>query len=99
MNITFEGVISTLTLISTLSVKLIGFPSQIRKVRKAGNIDGVSVLYFTLGFITYSLWTIHGIQKHDNTVIYGQALGVVASGILLVVLYQTSKKAKDNLLR
>lgn len=95
MTMTFEAVISTLTLISTLSVKLIGFPSQIRKVRKAGNIEGVSVLHFSLSFVTYSLWTIHGIQKNDNTVIFGQALGVVASGILLVVLYQTSKKANE----
>jgi uncharacterized protein with PQ loop repeat len=92
MTITFEAIISTLTLVSTLSVKLIGFPSQIQKVRKTGSIEGVSVLHFSLSFITYSLWTVHGIVKHDNTVIIGQGLGVIAAGILLIVLWQTSQK-------
>jgi len=96
MNITFEAIISTLTLISTLSVKLIGFPNQIQKVRKAGHIEGVSIIYFALGFITYTLWTIHGIVKNDNTVILGQGMGVIASGILLVVLYKTAKKSKKS---
>jgi len=96
MNITTEALISSLTLISTMSVKLIGFPSQIQKVRKAGHIEGVSVLHFTLSFITYSLWTIHGIVKKDNTVIVGQGLGVIAAGILLIVLFQTAQKAKSK---
>lgn len=93
---TFEAIISTLTLISTLSVKLIGFPSQIQKVRKAGHIEGVSVLYFMLGFITYTLWTLHGIVKQDITVIVGQGIGVIASGALLVVLFKTAKKVKTS---
>ena len=96
MTTTFEAIISTLTLISTLSVKLIGFPSQIQKVRKAGHLEGVSVVYFILGFVTYSLWTLHGIVKNDITVILGQGLGVIASGILLIVLYTTAKNGKKN---
>ncbi len=96
MNVTLEAVISTLTLISTLSVKLIGFPAQMQKVRKAGHVEGVSILHFSLSFITYTLWTIHGIVKQDNTVIFGQGLGVVAAGMLLIVLFQTAKKAKNK---
>jgi uncharacterized protein with PQ loop repeat len=86
--------VSTLTLVSTLSVKLIGFPSQIRKVRKAGNLEGISVTHFTLGFVTYALWTLHGVMRHDLTVILGQGLGVVASGSLLVVLFKVSKRGR-----
>jgi uncharacterized protein with PQ loop repeat len=93
---TFEEIISTLTVISTLSVKLIGFPSQIRKIHKAGNLKGVSVIYFILVFITYGLWTIHGIVKHDNTIIIGQGIGVIASGLLLIILLLTARKAKKN---
>lgn len=96
MTMTFEAIISTLTIVSTLSVKLIGFPSQIQKVRKTGNIEGVSVIYFVLGFITYSLWTIHGMVKQDNTIILGQGMGVIASGVLLIVLYKTAKNGKKN---
>ncbi len=94
---TFETITSSLTLISTLSLKLIGFPSQIQKVRKAGHIEGVSVTYFAMGFVTYALWTLHGIVIKDKTVIIGQSLGVVACGVLLVVLYSVSKKEKKNL--
>jgi uncharacterized protein with PQ loop repeat len=97
MTITFDAIISTLTLVSTLSLKLIGFPSQILKVRKAGHLEGVSVLYFGLGFITYFFWTIHGILQNDLTVMVGQGIGVVASGVLLIVLHKTAKKAKKEL--
>ena len=93
---TFEAVISTLTIVSTFGLKLIGFPDQIRKIRQAGSIEGVSVLFFVLGFISYLLWTIHGITIHDNTVIYGQGLGVVANGILLSVMFYTSRKEKST---
>ena len=90
----FEQIISTMTLISTLSLKLIGFPSQIQKIRKAGNLEGVSILYFVLSFITYSLWTVHGITIKDKTIIYGQGLGVIASGVLLFVLWRTAQQKK-----
>jgi uncharacterized protein with PQ loop repeat len=96
MTITLEAIVSTLTLVSTLAVKLIGFPSQIHKVRKAGHIEGVSVLYFVLGFITYALWTILGIIKNDTTVILGQGVGVIASGILLYVLYITARREQKS---
>jgi hypothetical protein len=92
----FEQIISTLTIVSTLSVKLIGFPAQMLKVKKAGHLEGVSVLYFVLGFVTYSLWTLHGYFKHDTTVMFGQGVGVLASGALLVVLFTTAQKAKKG---
>ncbi|MDE3252715.1 MAG: hypothetical protein KGO92_07895 [Bacteroidota bacterium] len=96
MTLTLDAIISTLTLVSTLSLKLIGFPSQILKVRKAGHLEGVSVLYFGLGFITYFFWTIHGILQKDVTVIVGQGIGVIASGVLLLVLHQTAKNASKK---
>lgn len=89
---TFEQIISYLTVVSTFAVKLIGFPSQIRKVRKVGHIDGVSILYFFLAFVAYVLWTVHGILKNDYTIIVGQSLGVIGTGILLIVLFKMAVK-------
>ena len=37
-----------------------------------------------------------GVIKHDNTVIIGQGLGVIAAGTLLIVLYQTEKKERKT---
>ena len=91
-----EEVVSTLTVIVSFSLKLIGFPSQIKKVRDSGTIQGVSVIYFVLGFVTYCLWTLHGILINDLTVIIGQGLGVIATGILLLVIYDTARKEKRN---
>jgi uncharacterized protein with PQ loop repeat len=89
---TLEQIVATLTLVGSLSVKLIGFPSQIQKVQQTGSIKGISVLYFSLSFVTYTLWTVHGILKKDMTVVIGQGLGILASGILLFVLYRAAKR-------
>lgn len=89
-----EDVVSTLTIVATFSLKLIGFPAQIKKVKDSGTTEGVSVTYFVLGFITYSLWTLHGVLVKDVTVIFGQGLGVVATGILLFVIYDTARRRK-----
>lgn len=88
-------IVSNLAIIVSLSLKLVGFPSQIKKVRDNGTTEGISVIYFVLGFITYSLWTLHGILINDMTVIIGQGLGVIACGILLLVIYNTKRKEKN----
>jgi uncharacterized protein with PQ loop repeat len=91
--ISIEGTIATCTIIATLSLKLIGFPSQIKKIRDTASTEGISITYFVLGFITYTLWTLHGILINDTTVIIGQGLGVFACGILLAVIYKTKRKS------
>jgi len=93
---TFEQIISVATVVSTLCVKLIGFPDQIRKVRKTKNVASISIPTFILFFVTYILWTIHGIQVHDTTIIIGQGIGVLSSGILLAFLIYYWRKAKNG---
>lgn len=90
----FEQLISIATVVSTLCVKLIGFPDQIRKIRKTKDIKSISIPNFGLIFITYIFWTIHGIQVKDNTIIVGQGIGVLASGVLLGFLFYYWKKTK-----
>ena len=96
LNMTFGEIISNLAIIVSLLLKLIGFPSQIKKVNDNKTTEGISVTYFVLGFITYSLWTLHGILTNDMTIIIGQGLGVVACGILLLVIYNIRRKEKTK---
>lgn len=84
---TFEQLISILTVITTISVKLIGIPSQIRKIHQTKSVESISILHFALGFTAYVLWTIHGILKMDWTIIIGQSIGIFTSGILLAVIF------------
>lgn len=92
----FEQIISIATVVSTLSVKLIGFPDQMRKVRKTKDISSISIPTFVMIFITYILWTIHGIQKNDKTIIIGQGIGVISSGILLGFLFYYWRRTKNG---
>lgn len=80
---TFEAVISTLTVVASFSTKLIGAPSQINQLLKTKNSDSFSVLHGTLIFVAYILWAIHGYLKNDMTVMIGQGIGVLTSGLIL----------------
>lgn len=95
-NMTIGEIVSNLAVIVSLSLKLIGFPSQIKKVSDSKTTEGISVTYFVLGFITYCLWTLHGILTNNMTILIGQGLGVISCGILLLVIYNTHRKEKPQ---
>ena len=91
----YEQIISVGTAISTIAVKLVGYPSQIRKILISRSVANLSVTHFTISFVTYLLWTLHGINQQDWVVIVGQGLGIVTSGILmgLILVVRRGKKA------
>ncbi|MFT3947933.1 MAG: SemiSWEET family transporter [Agriterribacter sp.] len=89
---TFEAVISTLTVIASLAVKLIGAPSQIKLLLKTKNSQNISVLQWILVVTSYVLWLLHGIVKNDITVIIGQGIGVLTSGVILFFIVKFRKK-------
>jgi uncharacterized protein with PQ loop repeat len=80
---TLSYVVSVLTVISDLVVKLVGIPDQIWQNFKRKSTEGVSFSYQLTGFIAYVLWTLHGLLIHDMTLVIGQFLGVVTTGIIL----------------
>ncbi|UBB89934.1 hypothetical protein J4771_00865 [Candidatus Kaistella beijingensis] len=80
---TFAYIIGILTVVTSLAVKIIGYPTQIMKIHKNKNVDNLSITLAIISFVTYICWTIHGIIKNDVVVIAGQSLGIVTSGILL----------------
>ncbi|SDE31419.1 SemiSWEET family transporter [Niabella drilacis] len=88
----FEGTISTLTIISSLAVKLIGGPGQIKLLIQTKNAQGISLLQWILVVLSYVLWLLHGIVKKDITVIVGQGIGVLTSGVTLFFIVKYREK-------
>lgn len=76
----------------SLLVKLVGFPDQIRKNHARKSTEGISGTFFLLSFLSYLLWTTHGILKNDWVVYLGQGLGVVTTGIILFQIYSYKRK-------
>lgn len=91
-----DQVVSVLAICSTVAVSLIGFPQQIREIRKAKHVKAVSLLFFCLVFTAFSLFTLHGYLRHDKTVFIGQGLGAVGSGITLAVIFYTMYSHRNN---
>jgi len=90
---TFAYIIGILTVITSLAVKIIGYPAQIFEIKKKMSVEGISLTLSTTSFITYICWTIHGILQNDNVIIIGQSLGVLMSGIVLwqVIIYRKKR--------
>ena len=80
-------IVASLTLISSVIIKLVAFPDQFRINWKRKSTQGVSTLFYILAVISYVLWVIHGIIQKDITLIIGQGLGVVTSGAILVQIF------------
>lgn len=88
---TFESVISTLTVIASFATKTIGAPSQIRLLLKTKNSSSFSLLHCSIIFIAYCLWALHGYLQKDFTVMLGQGIGVITSGVILYFVYKFKK--------
>lgn len=92
----FIQFIAVMTVVSSIAIKIIGYPDQIRKRIKTKRVDNISILNYWLTVITYIFWTIHGIIKHDLVIILAQSLGILTSGILLMVTLRYKQRAKYN---
>jgi MtN3 and saliva related transmembrane protein len=89
------GIVGVLTIVATYSVKLIGYPDQIRKVRRLKSVKELSLPLFSLSVASYSLWTVYGILKKDWIIVAGQGLGVVITIILLREIFLRKEKEKE----
>jgi len=90
--IKFAAIIATLTFIFSVLTKVVGFPSQARLIFKTKNVSNISLSLYVITFISYILWTIHGFIIHDQSLIYGQGLGIITTGFVLGQLIYYRKK-------
>lgn len=82
------SIVGVLTVACSYGIKFIGFPDQIRKVRKRKSTKELSKPLFIFSFISYIFWTLYGILKNDWVVIAGQSVGVVVAGVVLWQIYK-----------
>ena len=85
MHLSLESIVGAATIFFGILVKVIGIPDQIRQNFARKSTKGVSLANQSVGFVAYFFWTFYGLLRHDPVLIYGQALGVITTGI---VLYQ-----------
>lgn len=92
-NFTLPIIIGALTLIVGILVKLIGFPDQFLKNYKRKSTEGLSTIFFILAFVSYFLWTMHGLLQNDQVLIIGQGIGMLTTGAIIyqIVIYKKKK--------
>lgn len=90
--ITFAAVIGVLTVVIGILVKILGFPDQFIKNRKRKSTEGLSTIFIILAFISYILWTTHGILKNDWVLILGQGVGILTTGMIVFQVFYYRKK-------
>ena len=93
MTLSLATIIGFLTISFAILVKIIGFPDQARKNYLRKSTEGISTTFFVLVFISYFLWTFHGVMENDMVLIIGQGVGVITSGIIIfqIIKYRKSK--------
>ncbi|NTU47007.1 hypothetical protein HGA88_05260 [Candidatus Roizmanbacteria bacterium] len=91
--LTFTIIIGFFTTALSILIKVIGFPDQMRKNFKRKSTEGVSATFYILSFVSYILWTLHGLLQKDWVVFFGQGLGIITTGIIVyqIFIYRKSK--------
>jgi len=92
MSLEIIVIIGVLTTIFSLLTKIVGFPDQIKKNHDRKSTEGISFWFFLLSFISYALWTTHGLLQNDWVVYLGQGLGVITTGAILAQIWIYRKK-------
>ena len=93
MTLSLAGIIGFLTVSIAILVKIIGLPDQARKNYLRKSTEGISTTFFVLAFISYLLWTLHGVMEKDMVLIIGQGAGVITTGIIVfqIIKYRKNK--------
>ncbi len=81
------GIVAVLTIIFGIIVKVVGFPDQMRSNFKRKSTKGLSTTFIALSFVTYTLWTLHGIFQKDSVLAVGQGIGIITTGVILYQIW------------
>ncbi len=94
MDFTFAAIIGVLTVSVGILVKVLGFPDQFRKNYKKKSTEGLSTIFIMLAFISYILWTTHGILQNDMVLVLGQGVGILTTGMIVFQVFYYKKHKK-----
>jgi len=95
MDFDIISIVGGLTVACSFALKFIGFPSQIRKIKKTKSTEGLSVTLFGIAFFSYILWTLYGILKKDWVTIVGQGVGIFVTGAILFLIWKSRRVDKE----
>jgi len=72
---------------------MVGFPDQFRLNYKRKSTKGLSNLFYSLAFLSYILWTIHGFLQNDWVLIVGQGIGIITTAMIIaqIIIYKKNK--------
>jgi len=93
-SIDIVAIVAILTVTFGVVVKIVGFPDQMRNNYKRKSTVGLSTIFIMLSFVTYSLWTLHGIFQKDPVLAVGQGIGIITTGIILYQIWLYRKNSK-----
>jgi uncharacterized protein with PQ loop repeat len=77
-------------IVATLSVvsKMVGTPDQIRKNYERKSTHGLSLIAYSISFVTYSFWALYGALKEDWVIFFAHGgLGSIVTGLVLWQFY------------
>jgi len=83
------------TIILSLLVKIVVEPDQIRRNFSRKSTEGLSPMNYTLGFLAYCSWIIHGLLRRDYVILISQSMGVLVTGIVLVQFFLYRRKNSE----
>jgi MtN3 and saliva related transmembrane protein len=81
------AIVGVATTVISILVKIVGLPDQIRKNYRRKSTSGLSIPFFTLGLVSYGLWTLYGALKGDWVLILGQGVGMLTMGVIAWQIY------------
>ena len=73
--------------IITLALIFLGLPSQILKIYKKQSMDGISLFFFSVSFLTWMSWCFYGYISNSLFMAIAQGLGGVMTAIILIQFF------------
>lgn len=89
-------IVGFITVATSYLIKLIGFPQQAYKIYKSKSGQNVSTYLYVFSFLSYCMLTYYGYLKKDYVVMWGQALGIITTGIIVFLLNKYRNKNNET---
>lgn len=89
-----DKIVGIATLVLSIASRFIGFPDQIRKIKKTKNVESISLPFFGIAFVACVFWVIHGILIKDWVTIIGQGIGAFFCGVIVLLIFKYRKEKK-----
>lgn len=86
------AIVAFLCTVASVAVKVVGTPDQIKRNYQRKSTSGLSAWFMVSSLVSYAPWVLHGLQAHDMTLIIGQGLGVLVTGIIVLQIFLYRKK-------